>query len=105
MGFSSDGKALIYVGGGTLHFMDATLGKEIKVVKYGDGEARDLRRFGMPATPAVLSADTKVLAVAVSNPGLGGFGGSGAVSVIDTATNKERKRLGPDDLFKNGSPV
>jgi hypothetical protein len=102
LGFTSDGKALIYCGSGALHFMDATLGKEIKVVKYGDAEARDLRRFGMATTPAVLSADTKVLAVTVGNSGFG-MGGVGGISVIDTATNKERKRLGPADLFKNGA--
>jgi len=101
VGFTSDGKALIYLGGGALHFMDAALGKETKVLRYGDSEPRGMRRFDT-AFSAVLSGDTKVLAAA-SSGAFGGFGpGGSSISVIDTATGKERKQFGAADLFKNG---
>jgi WD40 repeat protein len=94
LGFSADGKALLYLGGGGLHIMDVATGKEVKAIKVGETAPRGFRRYGMESA-VVLSADTKVVAFATQ------FGNT-SISVVDTDTGKERKRFGAGDIFKNG---
>jgi WD40 repeat protein len=97
LGFTPDGKALMYLGSGAIHFMDAATGKEVDVVRYGDGQQRGFRRFDMDSS-AVLSGDGKTLAVAIQ-----GDPNGATVLILDAASGKERKRFAPGDLFKNGA--
>src|SRR5438309_8010008 len=62
LGFTPDGKTLLFAGAGSLQLMDATSGKETKAVRFSDSEPRNSRFNG--GTPVALSGDTKVLAFA-----------------------------------------
>jgi WD40 repeat protein len=94
LGFTPDGKAVIYHGNGSLRYLDAAKGTEIKTVHFAEGDGRFMT--------GLLSGDTKVLAVSTSDP-FGGLGGALSFSIllIDTDTGKERKRLEATALFKN----
>jgi hypothetical protein len=92
LGFNADGTALMYLGGGALHWIDAATGKEIRIVRFGNVQPRDIRRFEVSPSVVVLSGNAKVLAIAAG--GNEGFGADDrSISVIDTDTGKERKRF------------
>jgi WD40 repeat protein len=95
LGFSADGKSVLYLGGGSLSWLDVATGKEVKSVRLADDVPRGLRRFEQDSGN-VLSADGSVLAFSINR-------GNSSISIVDTATGKERKRLTSNDLFKNGA--
>src|SRR5437660_1479658 len=92
LGFSTDGKTLLFAGGGSVQLMDAATGKETKTVRFSEAEPRNFRGNG--GLPATISGDTKVLAFASQR-------GNSTISIIDTATGKELKHFTQNDLFKN----
>jgi WD40 repeat protein len=96
MGFTPDGKTLMYLGSGAIHLMDATSGQETKSIRLADSSPtgfRRGRRFGGTDSPVAVSADGKVLAMAQS--------GNSLVTVVDVDTGKERKQFGAAAIFKN----
>jgi WD40 repeat protein len=97
LGFTPDGKSLLFLGSGTLQVMDAVTGKETKSVVTGVAGPRTFRRAFEADSNFAISADTKVLAVVHFNPN----NGETAVVVIETAGGKERKRFSNNELFKN----
>src|SRR2546421_6801518 len=58
LGFSPDGRTLLFAGAGTLQLMDAASGKESKAVRFSEAEPRGFRGNG--GLPVALSGDTKV---------------------------------------------
>jgi WD40 repeat protein len=95
LGFTADGKALMFLGSGAIHLIDPLSGKEAKTVKTeASGSRGGRRRFGSDSSVSI-SADGKVAAVATQM-------GNSSISVIDVETGKERKRFGPNEIFKNG---
>src|SRR5438552_801373 len=46
LGFTLDGKALLYHGGGLLRWIDVVTGTEIKVIRHGNAEPRIFGRIG-----------------------------------------------------------
>src|SRR5207237_2370848 len=80
LGFTPDGKTLLFAGGGSLQLMDAASGKETKAVRFSEAEPpRDFRGEG--SLPAVLSGDTKVLAFCSQRV-------ASSIRIVDTATGK-----------------
>ncbi len=96
LGFTADGKSLMFLGSGTIRFMDLATGMEGKVITFGETQPRGFRGFDMGSS-MVLSHDTKVLATCSMQPT-----GMSTITVIDLATGKERKRFESAELFKNG---
>src|SRR5438067_1727561 len=80
LGFTPDGKTLLFAGAGSLRLIDATSGKVTKVVGFSESEPRNFRGNG--GLPVAMSGDTKVLAFASQR-------GDSSVSIIDTAAGKE----------------
>jgi WD40 repeat protein len=96
LGFTADGRSLIYFGSSGIHFMDPGSGKETKFIAIGDGPRGGRNRRFPNAMSSTLSADGKVAAVVQ-------LSGNGAViSVVEIETGKERRRLTAADIFKNG---
>src|SRR5438132_6581372 len=63
LGFSADGKTLLFADGGSLHLMDAASGKETRVFRFADFDlTRNYRGNG--GLPMAISGDAKVLAFA-----------------------------------------
>src|SRR5262249_22258537 len=58
LGFTPDGKTLLFADGGSLHLMDAAAGKETKVFRFADFDlARNYRGTG--GFPMAISGDAK----------------------------------------------
>src|SRR5208337_826326 len=95
LGFTPDGKALIYHGSNALHLMDVVTGKEVSVARYADNQPRAFGGFD-----PVLSGDTKVLAVAYPNVDVPGV----TIGVISASTGKELNRFESSELFKLNHP-
>src|SRR2546423_284698 len=53
LGFSPDGRTLLFAGAGTLQLMDAASGKESKAVRFSEAEPRGFRGNG--GLPVALS--------------------------------------------------
>jgi WD40 repeat protein len=96
LGFTTDGKALMYLGSGAIHLLDTATGREAKSIRLADGgpqSSRRNRRFGGGGLPLAVSADGKVLAMAQP--------GNSVVNVIEIDTGKERKQFTANSIFKN----
>ncbi|HYV37987.1 MAG TPA: WD40 repeat domain-containing protein, partial [Gemmataceae bacterium] len=94
LAFTPDGKSLIFHGGGAIRLMEVASGKQGKSVAIGDNESRSFRRFEFDGSSVALSDDTKVLAFV-------SMSGNTSVTVVETATGKERKTFRSNELFKN----
>src|SRR5207248_3251853 len=93
LGFTPDGKTILFAAPASLHHMDAASGKETKAFRFGEGEP--IRNYrGNGGLSVALSGNGKVMALASPS-------GNNTVSVIDTATGKEQKRFTQNDLFKD----
>jgi WD40 repeat protein len=98
IGFSQDGKRLLYLGTGAIHAFDVVSGREAKSTRLAADNVRGFRRnrrFGGQESPLAVSADGKV--VAVAQPGSG-------ITVIDVEGGQERKQFASNSLFKNAQP-
>jgi WD40 repeat protein len=97
LGYSLDGKMLLFNSAGAIHYMDVATGKFAKVARYKDAaQAAMSIRFGDGQAP-LLSGDGKVLAYFDSN--------EQAFGIVDAVAVKELKRFKADTFFDKAAEL
>jgi WD40 repeat protein len=91
LGFSQDGKMLLFHAPGAIHGMDAATGKFATVARYQEATLAAAQPRSSDAVAAVLSGNGKVLAYYDAN--------ARAFGIVDAVAVKELKRFQTDTLF------